>query len=84
VLVAVVYVRGLSELIHPIVKNYRSKNVPEIGVSGLVLNALSVVADDCVAFTFKTPFLYRLASFRDDLVFGVFLFQWLLYRKKSA
>lgn len=41
----------------------------------MIYKTLSTVVDDFFAFCIKMPFLHRLACFRDDLVFLVFLYQ---------
>ena len=41
---------------------------------------LSFGTDDFFAFCIKMPILHRLASFRDDVVFLIFLYQRWIYR----
>jgi hypothetical protein len=49
-------------------------------MKAMVYKTLSTVVDDFFAFCIKMPFLHRLACFRDDLVFLVFLYQRWIYR----
>jgi hypothetical protein len=44
-------------------------------MKAMIYKTLSTVVDDFFAFCIKMPFLHRLACFRDDLVFLVFLYQ---------
>ena len=42
--------------------------------------ALNTFIDDLFAFIIKMPTLHRMSCFRDDIVFGVFLYQRYVYR----
>ena len=44
-------------------------------MKAMVYKTLSTVIDDLFAFIIKMPILHRLACFRDDVVFLVFLYQ---------
>lgn len=44
-------------------------------MKAMVYKTLSTVIDDMFAFIIKMPILHRLACFRDDVVFLVFLYQ---------
>ena len=41
---------------------------------------LNTFIDDLFAFTIKMPFLHRLATFRDDVIFFIYLYQRWAYR----
>jgi hypothetical protein len=41
---------------------------------------LNTFIDDLFAFTIKMPFLHRLATFRDDVIFFIYLYQRWQYR----
>ena len=44
-------------------------------MKAMAFKTLSTVIDDLFAFCIKMPILHRLACFRDDVVFCVFLYQ---------
>ena len=41
---------------------------------------LNTFIDDLFAFTIKMPLLHRLATFRDDIIFFIYLYQRHIYR----
>ena len=49
-------------------------------IKAMVYKTLSTVVDDFFAFCIKMPILHRLACFRDDVVFLIFLYQRWIYR----
>ncbi|MES1918445.1 hypothetical protein MHBO_000413 [Bonamia ostreae] len=60
--------------------NYKLKSVAHLPWRMMTYKALNTVVDDFFAFVIKMPFLHRIACFRDDLVFAVFLYQKWKYR----
>jgi hypothetical protein len=49
-------------------------------MKAMIYKTLSTVVDDFFAFCIKMPILHRLACFRDDVVFCIFLYQRWIYR----
>ena len=50
----------------------------------MTYKALNTVIDDLFTWIVPTPTLYRVAAFRDDLIFLVFLYQRYIYRTDAA
>ncbi|EPQ59002.1 cleft lip and palate transmembrane 1 [Gloeophyllum trabeum ATCC 11539] len=79
-LTSFVYMFGFAQLIPQLIINYKLKSVAHMPMKAMIYKTLSTVVDDLFAFCIKMPFLHRLACFRDDLVFLVFLYQRWIYR----
>jgi len=79
-LTSFVYMFGFAQLVPQLIINYKLKSVAHMPMKAMIYKTLSTVVDDFFAFCIKMPFLHRLACFRDDLVFLVFLYQRWIYR----
>ncbi|THH31309.1 hypothetical protein EUX98_g2887 [Antrodiella citrinella] len=79
-LTSFVYMFGFAQLIPQLIINYKLKSVAHMPLKSMVFKTLSTVVDDLFAFCIKMPMLHRLACFRDDVVFLVFLYQRWIYR----
>ncbi|KAF9266255.1 cleft lip and palate transmembrane 1, partial [Marasmius fiardii PR-910] len=79
-LTSYVYMFGFAQLIPQLIINYKLKSVAHMPMKAMIYKTLSTVVDDLFAFCIKMPFLHRLACFRDDVVFLVFLYQRWIYR----
>mmetsp|Transcript_8115 Transcript_8115/g.24117 ORF Transcript_8115/g.24117 Transcript_8115/m.24117 type:complete len:668 (-) Transcript_8115:416-2419(-) len=79
-LVGAVYAFGFILMCPQLYLNYRLKSVAHINQRQMTYKFLSTIVDDLMAFAIKMPTLHRLAVFRDDLVFVVFLYQRWIYR----
>ncbi|TEB30111.1 cleft lip and palate transmembrane 1 [Coprinellus micaceus] len=79
-LTSFVYMFGFAQLVPQLIINYKLKSVAHMPMKAMVYKTLSTVVDDLFAFCIKMPFLHRLACFRDDVVFVVFLYQRWIYR----
>ncbi|KAI9574314.1 cleft lip and palate transmembrane protein 1-domain-containing protein [Boletus coccyginus] len=79
-LTSFVYMFGFAQLIPQLIINYKLKSVAHMPMKAMIYKTLSTVVDDLFAFCIKMPTLHRLACFRDDLVFLVFLYQRWIYR----
>ncbi|KAI0722227.1 cleft lip and palate transmembrane 1 [Cerioporus squamosus] len=79
-LTSFVYMFGFAQLIPQLIINYKLKSVAHMPMKAMVYKTLSTVVDDLFAFCIKMPVLHRLACFRDDVVFLVFLYQRWIYR----
>ena len=44
---------------------------------------LNTIIDDLYAFAVKSPLLYRIFCFRDDVIFVIYIYQIFKYRKNS-
>ncbi|OCH90944.1 cleft lip and palate associated transmembrane protein [Obba rivulosa] len=79
-LTSFVYMFGFAQLIPQLIINYKLKSVAHMPMKAMIYKTLSTVVDDLFAFVIKMPILHRLACFRDDVVFLVFLYQRWIYR----
>ncbi|KAK2465943.1 hypothetical protein APHAL10511_001584 [Amanita phalloides] len=79
-LTSFVYMFGFAQLIPQLIINYKLKSVAHMPMKAMIYKTLSTVVDDLFAFCIKMPFLHRLACFRDDVVFLIFLYQRWIYR----
>ncbi|KAJ7164281.1 hypothetical protein C8R46DRAFT_1099215 [Mycena filopes] len=59
--------------------NYKRKSISRMPMKAMIYKTLSTVVDEFFAFCVKMPFLHRLACFRDDVVFLIFLYQGWIY-----
>ncbi|KAG2138070.1 cleft lip and palate associated transmembrane protein [Suillus bovinus] len=79
-LTSFVYMFGFAQLIPQLIINYKLKSVAHMPMKAMIYKTLSTVVDDLFAFCIKMPVLHRLACFRDDVVFLIFLYQRWIYR----
>lgn len=79
-LTSFVYMFGFAQLVPQLIINYKLKSVAHMPMKAMVYKTLSTVVDDLFAFCIKMPVLHRLACFRDDVVFLVFIYQRWIYR----
>ncbi|KAM5531922.1 hypothetical protein V8D89_014392 [Ganoderma adspersum] len=68
-LTSFVYMFGFAQLIPQLIINYKLKSVAHMPMKAMVFKTLSTM-----------PILHRLACFRDDVVFLVFVYQRWIYR----
>lgn len=59
--------------------NYKLKSVAHMPWRVFVYKALNTFIDDLFAFVIQMPLLHRLACFRDDLIFFIYLYQRWIY-----
>ncbi|KAI1800456.1 cleft lip and palate transmembrane 1 [Daldinia bambusicola] len=79
-LVGSVYAYGFLMMVPSLYINYRLKSVAHMPGKAMLYKFLNTFIDDLFAFTIKMPFLYRLATFRDDIIFFIYLYQRWVYR----
>ncbi|CAK5275314.1 unnamed protein product [Mycena citricolor] len=79
-LTSFVYMFGFAQLVPQLIINYKLKSVSHMPMKAMIYKTLGTVVDDFFAFCIKMPFLHRLACFRDDVVFLIFLYQRWIYR----
>ncbi|ORX65636.1 cleft lip and palate transmembrane 1 [Linderina pennispora] len=80
VLVGYVYTFGFMMMIPQLYINYRLKSVAHMPWRTFAYKALSTFIDDLFSWVMKMPWLHRLATLRDDVVFVVYLYQRWIYR----
>lgn len=79
-LVGSVYAYGFLMMVPSLYINYRLKSVAHMPAKAMMYKFLNTFIDDLFAFTIKMPILHRLATFRDDIIFFVYLYQRWAYR----
>jgi len=76
-----VYMAGFIFMIPQLYINYKLKSVAHMPWRSMVYKTFNTFVDDIFAFFIvDTPISYRLATFRDDIVFIAFLYQMWAYR----
>lgn len=79
-LVGSVYAYGFLMMVPSLYINYRLKSVAHMPGKAMMYKFLNTFIDDLFAFTIKMPVLHRLATFRDDVIFFIYLYQRWAYR----
>ncbi|KAL2197588.1 cleft lip and palate transmembrane protein 1-domain-containing protein [Corynascus similis CBS 632.67] len=79
-LVGSVYAYGFLMMVPSLYINYRLKSVAHMPAKAMMYKFLNTFIDDLFAFTIKMPFLHRLATFRDDVIFFIYLYQRWAYK----
>lgn len=73
--VSFVYTFGFITSTPQLFINYKLKSVAHMPWRTFTYKALNTVVDDLFAFVIRMPTMHRLACFRDDVVFLVYLYQ---------
>lgn len=79
-LVGSVYAYGFLMMVPSLYINYRLKSVAHMPGKAMAYKFLNTFIDDLFAFTVKMPWLHRLATLRDDVIFFVWLYQSYKYK----
>ena len=79
-LVSCVYMFGFILMCPQLYLNYKLKSVAHLPWRQMTYKFLNTILDDFFIFIIKMPMLHRLAAFRDDAVFMVYLYQRWIYR----
>ncbi|KAK5097352.1 hypothetical protein LTR70_002602 [Exophiala xenobiotica] len=79
-LVGSVYAYGFLMMVPQLYINYKLKSVSHMPGRALVYKTLGTFIDDLFAFTIRMPILHRLATFRDDIIFFIWLYQKWAYK----
>ena len=74
---------GFILLTPQIYLNYKLKSVEHLPLKALTFKFLNTIIDDLYAFAVKTPTLYRIFVFKDDVVFVIYICQIILYRNNK-
>ncbi|KAI9222053.1 cleft lip and palate transmembrane protein 1-domain-containing protein [Blastocladiella britannica] len=75
-----IYAFGFLQSLPQLFLNYRMKSVAHMNGRVLTYKFLTTIVDDLFVFVIRMPTLQRLAAFRDDVVFIVFVIQRYLYQ----
>ncbi len=73
------YAFGFVTLVPQLIVNHKLRSTAGLSAKTMIYSTLGTVVDDLGAFCIKMPTLHRLACFRDDVVFIIFLYQKWLY-----
>lgn len=63
--------------------NYKLKSVQHMPFKALTFKFLNTIIDDLYAFAVKTPTMYRIFCFKDDVIFIIFIYQIIKYRNNT-
>lgn len=74
-----VYAFGFIMMTPQLFINYKLKSVAHMPWRVFIYKSLNTFIDDLFAFVIKMPWLHRVACFRDDAVFLVYLYQMWIY-----
>jgi len=74
-----IYTFGFVMMMPQLFINYKLKSVAHMPWKTFVYKALNTFVDDLFAFIIRMPTLHRVACFRDDIVFLIFLYQRWIY-----
>lgn len=74
-----VYAFGFLFMLPQLFVNYKMKSVAHLPWKAFTYKAFNTFIDDVFAFIITMPTSHRLACFRDDVVFLVYLYQRWLY-----
>ncbi|RHY28836.1 hypothetical protein DYB32_005669 [Aphanomyces invadans] len=79
-LTSFVYAFGFIMMTPQLYINYKLKSVAHLPWRAMVYKSLNTFIDDLFAFVITMPMMHRLACFRDDIIFFVYLYQRWIYR----
>ncbi|XP_066288715.1 lipid scramblase CLPTM1L-like [Branchiostoma lanceolatum] len=74
-----VYAFGFLFMLPQLFVNYKLKSVAHLPWRAFMYKAFNTFIDDIFAFIITMPTAHRMACFRDDVVFGIYLYQRWLY-----
>ena len=77
--VSIVYGAGFALMVPQVWLNYRLKSVAALPWAVLGYRFMNTFIDDCFAFIIKMPTMARIAVFRDDVIFIIYMVQRLYY-----
>jgi len=79
-LVGFIYMFGFITMTPQLFINYKLKSVAHLNWRTMTYKSINTFIDDLFAFIIKMPLMHRLACFRDDVIFFIFLYQRHKYR----
>ena len=74
---------GFILLTPQIYLNYKLKSVEHLPKKAMTYKFLNTIIDDLYAFAVKSPILYRIFCFRDDVISVIYIYQIFKYRKNN-
>jgi len=74
-IVGFIYMFGFLNLVPQVYINYKLQSVAAMPWKAFTYKALNTFVDDLFAFVIKMPTLHRIACFRDDVIFFIYLYQ---------
>ncbi|KAK8814234.1 hypothetical protein WA158_008096 [Blastocystis sp. Blastoise] len=74
-----VYLFGFISMTPQLFINYKLHSVAHIPMNAMIYKTLNTFIDDLFSFVIKMPTLHRIACFRDDIIFFIFLYQKWIY-----
>merc|ERR1712178_383150 len=74
-----VYTLGFVLMTPQVFINYKNKSVAYLPWRKFIYRALTTFIDDLFALIIRMPTMHRVACFRDDVVFFIYLYQRWLY-----
>ncbi|CAR21529.1 KLTH0B04114p [Lachancea thermotolerans CBS 6340] len=84
VMVGIVYTYGFLIQLPAVYINYKLKSVAHMSKRAFAYKVVNTFIDDLFAFVAKMPWLHKIATFRDDVVFFIYLYQFWAYRVDYA
>ncbi|KAI3380480.1 hypothetical protein SNEBB_008898 [Seison nebaliae] len=78
-LVHMVYYFGFLFMLPQVFLNYKLKSVAHLPIRVFLYKGFNTIIDDVYATILSMPTSHRLACFRDDIVFVIFLYQYYIY-----
>ncbi|EAX99485.1 cisplatin, putative [Trichomonas vaginalis G3] len=79
-LAAAIYSYGFLGMIPQLYVNYKLKTVAGMSKAAFIYKSLNTFIDDIYTFVEKMPLMMKIACFRDDIIFFVWLYQCMIYR----
>jgi len=79
-----IYTFGFIMMTPQLFINYKLKSVAHMPWKTFMYKALNTFVDDLFAFIIKMPTMHRMACFRDDIIFFIFLYQRWIYPVDKA
>ena len=83
-LAGAIYSFGFLGMIPQLVVNYKLKTVAGMSHAALVFKFLNTFIDDLYTFVAKMPLMMKIACFRDDVIFFIWVFQCFIYETDSS
>ncbi|KAK9171590.1 Cleft lip and palate transmembrane protein 1 (CLPTM1) family protein [Cryptosporidium meleagridis] len=83
-LAGTVYTFGFIMMTPQLYINYKLKSVDHLPWRFLVYKALNTFIDDIFSFIIDMPWMHRMACFRDDIVFIIYIYQRWIYRSRKG
>ncbi|KAH8741097.1 cleft lip and palate family protein [Cryptosporidium ryanae] len=79
-LAGTVYTFGFIMMTPQLYINYKLKSVDHLPWRFLIYKALNTFIDDIFSFIIDMPWMHRMACFRDDIIFIIYIYQRWIYR----